>query len=219
MATVTSKTTPGTTTTATATHCQCSQRQWQIAINMMDLFVGSCMVARSIDFFRYGSFDLVIRGFWSFLIGATLIIMVFFVFRILYDYMRFLLTFLGRGLVYFFFASVIGGSSPGDTLGFLIYWGFLPIGGMNILAHFMGMCGAFPLRYPRPFFNTVKFGGTTLGTDLDNNPPSKGVYEAPPPQRGLEFGNNGPVPSDPTSKKEVSNPFGNPDGGVGGGAY
>ena len=132
-------------------------------MNILDLFVSICMVIRGIDMVVFGAgaatvnFDMVVRGIWTVLIGSVLTIMVFFVFHILWSYFKFMLTFLGRGFVYLFFASVIGGT---DGFGVFIYFGFYIVGFINVFAQFAGVCGCFPLRYPRPFFMSgVEIGG------------------------------------------------------------
>ena len=216
MATVAQSSAGSTQQTKTLSSCKCTSQQCQIIFNLMDIWIGIAMVIRAIDFFRVGQFDLIMRAIWSFVIGVTLIIMVFFVFRLLYNYVRFLLTFLGRGLVYLFFASVIGSTVASDTFGIIIYWTFYIIGFANIAAHFTGICGLFPLRYPRPFFNSVNIGGQKMGVDLDKNDPQKNQ----PIDDGADFGNAGAPSQAAPKSKELSNPFegnGAPDGGAYGG--
>ena len=159
------------------------------------------MVIRSIDLFRKEDFDWIVRAVWSFVMGITLIIMVFFVFKVLYNYVRLLLTFLGRGLIYLLFASVIG--SAHDTFGLIIYWTFYIIGFLNIIAHFTGICGVFPLRYPRPFFTSVSIGGQKMGVNLEKNDPQSNK----PIDDGSDFGNPGASSQSASKSKELSNPF------------
>ena len=84
---------------------------------------------------------------------------------------------------------------------------------MNIIAHFTGICGVFPLRYPRPFFNSVNIGGQKLGVDLEKNDPQS----EKPIDDGADFGNPGASSQPAKKNEELSNPFESTD--AAGGAY
>ena len=185
-------------------------------MNILDLFVSICMVIRGIDMVVFGAgaatvnFDMVVRGIWTVLIGSVLTIMVFFVFQILYSYFKFMLTFLGRGFVYLFFASVIGGS---DGFGVFIYFGFYIVGFINVFAQFAGVCGCFPLRYPRPFFMSgVEIGGKKMGVDYESDQVKKEMDD------GSDFGNTGggSAPAQQPKEQELQNPFEDSGGAYGG---
>ena len=195
--------------------CKFSSTEAMFIMNILDLFVAICMVWRGVQLIMSGQFDYVIRGIWSVLIGAVLVVMVFFVFQILYSYFKFMLTFLGRGLLYMFFASVIG--SAADTFGVIIYFGFYIIGGINVFAQFGGLCGCFPLRYPRPFFMSgVNIGGQQMGVNYESDAVKKSFAE----DDGSDFGTGGGGGVEVTDSKgkqdELRNPFEDSGGAYGG---
>ena len=201
--------------------CKFTSTEAMFIMNILDLFVAICMVWRGIQLILTGQFDFVVRGIWTVLIGAVVFVMVFFVFQILYSYFKFMLTFFGRGLLYMFFASVIGSAS--DTFGVIIYFGFYAIGGVNVFAQFGGLCGCFPLRYPRPFFMAgVNIGGQKMGVNYESEAVKKDMADDGGEfgtDTGSDFGNNtggGVEVVDRKAGGQLQNPFEDHGGAYGG---